>query len=84
MIAPYRVAQIQIARIGDRADYSTADRTGSRAQSGITRRRANGSAAGRAEHSTTCRAITSTGAATGEHQCRRKTYYHCRAHVWLP
>jgi len=84
MVTPHRVTQIQIARIGGRADHGTANSTGSRAQGGITSRRANGSAAGRAEQSTTCRAITGTGAATGEHQCRRKTHYHCRAHVWLP
>jgi hypothetical protein len=84
MVAPHRIAQIQIARIGGRTDHRTANRANGRAQGGITGSSTNGSTAGRAEQSTARCAITSIGAATGEHQCRRKTYYHCRAHVWLP
>ena len=84
MVAPHRITQIQIARIGGRADHSAANSAGSRAKGWITSSRANGSTACRTKQSTTCRAIPGIGAATGEHQGRRKTHYHCRAHIWLP
>ena len=81
MIAPDRIAQIQIARIGSRADHSAAHRTGGGTQSRITGSRANRGAARGTKQCTTCSAITRIGAATGEHQSRRKTNYHCRAHI---
>jgi len=83
MVAPDRIAQIQIARIRGRADHGTAHRAGGSAQGRIAGSRANGSTACRTEQSTTCRAIARIGAATGKHQSRRKTNYHCRAHIWL-
>jgi hypothetical protein len=73
MIAPHRIAEIQIARIGGRADNSTANRT----NRGACRYAARGSTHKRTGTSTDQRtrsgAIARIGAATcqGQHGCRR-------------
>jgi hypothetical protein len=41
MITPYRIAQIQVAWIGGRADNAAGNRTSGGAKAGISRRRAN-------------------------------------------
>lgn len=84
MVAPYRIAQIQIARIGGCSDHGAANRASRRAQGRIPDRSTDRGAAGRAQQSATCRSVTRIGTATGKHQGRRKTHYHCRAHIWLP
>jgi len=84
MVAPDRIAQIQIAGIRGRTDYRAANRTGGGTQSGIARRSADRCTAGGTQQGTTGRAVTWIGAATRNGQGRHKTQHHCRAHVWLP
>src|SRR3954466_1772461 len=84
MVAPYRIAQIQCAWIGGRADHRTANRTGGSPKRRITRSRANRGAACGAQQGATARPVTRIGAAARDEQRRGKTHHHCRAHVWLP
>jgi len=84
MILPYRITQIQIARIGRGTNHGTTHRTRGSTQSGITRSSTDGGTTRGAEHGTAYRAVTRIGAATGEKQGRRKTHNHRRAHIWLP
>jgi hypothetical protein len=85
MVAPYRIAQIQIARIGRGADHCATNRAGGRAQSGISGRRTNSRAACRAQQSATCCPVTRVSTATRDEQSRGKTRNnHGCAHIWLP
>jgi hypothetical protein len=85
MIAPYWITQIQIARISGRADHGAANRTDRGTQSGVTRRSADGGTTCRTQKRATGGPITRIGAATGNQQCRRKSYnQHMCAHGHLP
>jgi hypothetical protein len=84
MILPYRITQIQIARIGGRANHGTTHRAGSCTKCRITGGSTNRCTTRGTQQGTTGRAVTRIGAATGDQQGRRKTQNHCRAHVWLP
>jgi len=84
MILPYRITQIQIARIGRGTNHGTTHRTRGSTQSGITRSSTDRGTARGAQHGTAHRAVTRIGAATGDKQGRRKTQNHRRAHIWLP
>jgi hypothetical protein len=84
MIAPYRITQVQIARIGGSTDHRAAHRTNSSAKCGVTRSCADGSAAGGTQQGTARGTIARIGTATRDEQGRRETQNHCRAHIWLP
>jgi hypothetical protein len=83
VIAPYRVTQIQGARIGRATYHCAADRTSGRAQCRITCSSTDGSTAGRTKQCAAGSAITRVGTATRDEQGRRKPQHHSRAHVWL-
>jgi hypothetical protein len=84
MVTPDRITQVQIARIGGCADSAARDRANRGARRRITGQRANGRATSRANHGAARQTITGTLTATGNQQGRRKSQYHCRAHIWLP
>ena len=75
MVAPERIAQIQIARIGGGTDNTARYRTGSSAEAGISGRRTQGSTARSADQRTAGSAVTRMGTAAGDQQGRRKTQY---------
>ena len=84
IVAPERIAQIQIARIGGGANNTARYRTGSSAEAGISGRRTKGSAARRADQRTAGSAVTRISAAAGDQQGRRKTQYQSRTHNLAP
>jgi hypothetical protein len=84
MIAPYRVTQIQIARIGSRADDSAGNRTSGSAQAGISRCCADHSTACSTDQGSAGGAITGVGATTRDQKSRGKSCnQHSRAHDHL-
>ena len=84
MVAPERIAQIQVARIGRRTDNTARHRTGSSTEAGISGRRTKGSTARCTDQRTASSAVTRMGAATGDQQGRRKTQYQSRTHNLAP
>jgi hypothetical protein len=83
MVAPDRITQIQVARIGGSANHSTADRAHRGTQSGIAGSGTDRGTTRGTQQGTTGRTVTRVGAATCDEQGRRKTHHYRRAHVWL-
>ena len=73
MIAPYRITQIEVARIGSRTDYRTTNRAGRGTQCGIASRRTNRCTTGRAQKRAAGGTIARVGTATRNHQGRGKS-----------
>ena len=89
MIAPHRVAQIQVARVSRRTDHRATDRASRGAQSRVTRSgtdgRATGSTQKRAAGGAGTGVLTATrdqpgGGKSSNNKCRA----HARLHVRIP
>ncbi len=85
MIAPYRIAQVQVTGIGGRTDHTARHRAGRGTQSRIARRRAEDSATGRTDQGAARGAVALVGAAARNQQTRGKPQnQHLCAHGLLP
>jgi len=76
MIAPYRIAQIEVAGIGGRTNRAARDRASRGAQGGVAGCRTNRCAARRADQGAAGKPVTRVRAATSDQQGRRKSQYH--------